>query len=66
MKKIQRPKGLKENLRAMPIGESCEIATGDYKPNVVRSILYVLNTEGYHFTSTEKGLIASIRVTRIK
>ncbi len=66
MKKIQRPTGLKENLREMSIGDTCEIAKCDYKPNVVRSILYTLNTEGYHFTSTEKGLLDSIKVTRLR
>ena len=66
MKKIQRPKGLKENLKAMRVGDTCEIRTSDYKSSVVRTILYVLNMEGYHFTSTERGLLDSIKVTRLK
>lgn len=66
MKKIQRSKGLKENLKAMKVGDTCEIPTRDYKCSVVRTILYLLNTEGYHFTSTERGLLDSIKVTRLK
>lgn len=66
MKKIQRPKGLKENLKAMKVGDTCEIYKCDYKSSVVRSILYILNTEGYKFTSTEKGLLDSVKVTRLK
>lgn len=66
MKKIKRPKGLKENLISMKVRDTCEISASDYKSNVVRTMLSILNTKGYKYTSTEKGMVNSVKVTRHK
>lgn len=68
MKKIVRPKnlGLKDSLKAMEIGSTRQISTSEYKANVLRTTVYNLNKDAYKFCITEKGLIDSMVVTRLK
>lgn len=57
---------VRATLLSIPESESVVIKTRDIKTNVVRACISRLNSEGYSFESTEKGLIDSIKVTRNK
>lgn len=66
MKRIVKQKRLDENLMEMSLGSVVEVLSRDYKANVVRSTIYKLNQRGYSFVATEKGLIDSVQVTRLR
>ena len=67
MVKIKKRQTLTGQLREMAVGETAEISerkTG-FKPARVRETICRLKSEGYLFECTEKGLVNTIRVTRL-
>ena len=68
MVKIKKRQTLRGQLREMAVGDSAEISErkSGYKTARVREAVSYLKGEGLLFECTEKGLVDSIRVTRLQ
>lgn len=62
--KIVRKISATETLEAMKVGESHVIKASLMKITTVRRAAQLLKNRGYCFTTTERGLINEVRVTR--
>lgn len=68
MVKIKKRLTLRDQLRAMPVGDMAEIVQrkSGYSPQRIREACHKLKKEGLLFECTEKGLTDAIRVTRLE
>lgn len=65
MKKFYKNKSLTQLLRELKEGNSLDIPNSQVKTVSVRRAVIILKKEGYNLTASEKGLVNSIRVTKV-